>query len=86
VSQTTRQPRTTEVTTKEPIMGEFFVRLLIGLFVWVFMLPISFVAATPFLLLYSFFGKRGYFENLGNNYRSVYEFWIDLGNSIWNTV
>ncbi len=67
-------------------MGEFFVRLFIGLFIWIIMLPLSFIAVTPFLLIYSFFGKKGYLENLGSNYGSVYEFWIELGNSIWRTV
>lgn len=42
---------------------------------YLFFLPVSFLLATPFILVGAFFGPEGYFSNVLEGYRKVYDFW-----------
>lgn len=53
-------------------MFDFFFSEIIGSFV---LIPILLILATPFVLLISFKGKKGYWKNIGENYRTVIKWW-----------
>lgn len=57
-------------------IGEFLLEILVRLVLWLILLPVSMVLATPFVLVAAAFSGRPYFESVKDGYRGVYDFWM----------
>ncbi len=56
-------------------IGELLLELLVRTVLWLLLLPISMLLATPIVLIGAFFTGRPYAESVKDGYHSVYLFW-----------
>jgi len=64
-------------------MGEFFLRVVSFIGLWVIWMPISFIVAlliaTPYILLRSIFDKENYRIAISNRFKNLIERWKKWG-------
>jgi hypothetical protein len=53
----------------------FIGRILLGLLLWVVLLPVTLVIATPFILVLALFESKPYGEAVANGYSSALRLW-----------
>lgn len=58
-------------------MDDLFDGCLGGLLIYVLLLPLSLVVATPYILITAVWEKQGYIQNVKNGYLRVYRFWAE---------
>ena len=56
-------------------IAELFGRIVLDLVIYLLLLPINALLATPFILIGAPFTGRGYLEAVKDGYYNVYDFW-----------
>jgi len=56
-------------------IAEFLLEILVRILLWVFLLPLSVLLASPVVLIGAAFTERPYLESVKDGYFSVYQFW-----------
>jgi hypothetical protein len=64
-------------------MEEFLGCCLGRLVLWLILLPVSYIVATPFIWLLAFVGRERYIDNVMRYYENVTRFWYECNFLIW---
>ncbi len=56
-------------------IGDLLLELLVRAVLWLLLLPISMLLASPVVLVGAFFTRRPYAESVQDGFSSVYRFW-----------
>jgi hypothetical protein len=55
-------------------LGELLLRFVVLLL----LLPVGCILCTPIILILSFFGPRGYWDNVKDGYHGLWRFWCEI--------
>lgn len=59
---------------------EEILKILAAILFWILLFPMVLILATPFILIFSIFGKTSrYPSRVANGFCSVYDFWYEWG-------
>jgi hypothetical protein len=64
------------------LLIEFLGRILLEIFFWAILFPITWIVCTPFILIISAFRPRPFFASVSNGYKTVTNFWSTYGTHL----